>query len=1174
MFKAFYRQGTFPVLFLAMLLLSGSASAQTPTAADADFNGNGEVDIADFLQFVDAYGSQTGDANYDAKFDLDGNDIIGIPDFLIFVDLYGQTVSQANALPIAYAGEYQSVDTGDLVILNGANSRDPEGQPLTFVWRQVEGPQVTLSDPNIARPTFRTSEAGHYAFELVVHDGGSASRPDTVAVDAATISEDAVFAGGDDAAFTYKETMNDSIMVFTAQAGAPQVQVGEVMVNTVEPYFLKKVTRVIRQNASEIVVETEDAALTDVVEEASIRQTFRFPAATKLGMVTPGGIDLPKGCIEIFEDEENKEEELFSLCATATNIAVPIPEITFDSDITRADGIKFVDITAAVTFRVDCALEMTVQKAVFKKKEINVLESKQPALKKISKFVDVIVKFGSKVAVPVGFQIEPDLVLGVETGISAKGELKADINIDRTIEVGIKYHKDTGFSPPVKQEGEGLKIEIEEISLTGKAYFKAYARGEIDVYLGENLLGNEAKLGGGTFGIGPFVELDTSIKAPPPTIHWNAYLGLDGELELYGPEVSINWAWIKKFWKDPKWKVVFWQKPFIALKKFLLSGSILFGDTNFAGITYDSDNDKFYVLHSNAPEPGGKVYEASKNQDGSWEYNELFDVDERIGLPAGIAIYPSLRRPIVYVVGFDKDDNSKLYVYSMDNNNEWEQSGVEDLLDENRSPLNGVTGVTFFDGRFYMVDAENDKVYVYKYHEQLDWWHDQSKDFNLANANGYPLGITYANGLFYVVDGDDDKVYAYNSSGARFPGFDLDPNNSNPSGITYANNRLYVVNGDDNAIYEYRPETPTIITDANLRAVIADSLGKTSGEAITSADMATLTHLDASNKGVRNLTGLEQAINLTWLDLGSVIVNDEWVNSNAISDLSPLSGLTRLEYLDIDSNSITTISSLSGLTSLEYLDLGSNSISDLSALSGLTRLKTLGLYSSGISDLSALSGLTSLEYLVLDSNSITTISTLSGLTSLEYLDLDRNSISDLSALSGLTNLERLFLDDNSIAAVSALSGLTSLEVLFLDSNSISDLSALSGLTSLRALSLDDNSISAVSALSGLTSLLLLALEDNSISNLAPLVANTGLGSGDLVDVRNNPLSTTSLYTHIPTLQARGVDVYFGASKPAVGEKETQAAMKMFGADAWERYGSIYRRRVGKEKDVVRSADKN
>ena len=33
----------------------------------------------------------------------------------------------------------------------------------------------------------------------------------------------------------------------------------------------------------------------------------------------------------------------------------------------------------------------------------------------------------------------------------------------------------------------------------------------------------------------------------------------------------------------------------------------------------------------------------------------------------------------------------------------------------------------------------------------------------------------------------------------------------------------------------------------------------------------------------------------------------------------------------------------------------------------------------------------------------------------------------------------------------------------------------------------------------------------------------GLGSGDLVDVRDNPLSTTSLNTHIPVLQDRGVE---------------------------------------------------
>ena len=65
----------------------------------------------------------------------------------------------------------------------------------------------------------------------------------------------------------------------------------------------------------------------------------------------------------------------------------------------------------------------------------------------------------------------------------------------------------------------------------------------------------------------------------------------------------------------------------------------------------------------------------------------------------------------------------------------------------------------------------------------------------------------------------------------------------------------------------------------------------------------------------------------------------------------------------------------------------------------------------------------------------------------------------------------------------------------------------------------------------------LYLYNNSISDLSPLVANTGLGSGDEVDVRNNPLSATSLNTYIPALQGRGVNVQFGASKPTIKEIE-------------------------------------
>ncbi len=62
--------------------------------------------------------------------------------------------------------------------------------------------------------------------------------------------------------------------------------------------------------------------------------------------------------------------------------------------------------------------------------------------------------------------------------------------------------------------------------------------------------------------------------------------------------------------------------------------------------------------------------------------------------------------------------------------------------------------------------------------------------------------------------------------------------------------------------------TPVVyMPDANLRAVIRDALGKSRFAPITTTDMASLTTLDASNRNIRDLTGLEFATNLTELNL-------------------------------------------------------------------------------------------------------------------------------------------------------------------------------------------------------------------------------------------------------------------------------------------------------------------
>ena len=248
-------------------------------------------------------------------------------------------------------------------------------------------------------------------------------------------------------------------------------------------------------------------------------------------------------------------------------------------------------------------------------------------------------------------------------------------------------------------------------------------------------------------------------------------------------------------------------------------------------------------------------------------------------------------------------------------------------------------------------------------------------------------------------------------------------------------------------------DEPVAIPDANLRAVIADALGKVPNAPITEGEMATLTVLGAGDQGIRDLTGLEFATNLIGL----------WLYDNSIVDVSPLSGLTRLEDLNLSLNSISDVSPLSGLTNLIGLWLYTNSIVDVSPLSGLTRLELLALQFNNIADVSPLSGLTNLTLLWLYANSIVDVSPLSGLTRLELLSLSRNSIVDVSPLSGLTRLEELSLSGNSITDVS-LSGLTRLQLLDLSANIIVDVSPLSGLTRLEELDLESNIIVDVSPL--------------------------------------------------------------------------------------------------------------
>ena len=89
------------------------------------------------------------------------------------------TVNGSNQVPIADAGRLIKGLPGKEICLDGSASYDPDwGDSITYSWSQVEGPLVTLHDPDTATPCFTPSNTGKYVFELRVSDGQTQSAPD------------------------------------------------------------------------------------------------------------------------------------------------------------------------------------------------------------------------------------------------------------------------------------------------------------------------------------------------------------------------------------------------------------------------------------------------------------------------------------------------------------------------------------------------------------------------------------------------------------------------------------------------------------------------------------------------------------------------------------------------------------------------------------------------------------------------------------------------------------------------------------------------------------------------------------------------------------------------------------------------------------------------------------
>ncbi|RKU29069.1 hypothetical protein C6499_09360 [Candidatus Poribacteria bacterium] len=289
------------------------------------------------------------------------------------------------------------------------------------------------------------------------------------------------------------------------------------------------------------------------------------------------------------------------------------------------------------------------------------------------------------------------------------------------------------------------------------------------------------------------------------------------------------------------------------------------------------------------------------------------------------------------------------------------------------------------------------------------------------------------------------------------------------------------------------------IPDLSLRAVIEVALDKEASEAITQMDMASLESFDAFESGVRNITGLEYAINLSELYLGKNQILDvsalkgltklavlDIQRNELLSDVTPLKNLTKLTSLSLRGNQISDMSPLKDLINLTYLHIGYNEISDISLIKNLTKLTFLNLDENKISDISAIKDLPNLTELHMDDNEISDISPVKDLTKLTFLDFNDNEISDISPIENLTKLAFLDLHGNQISDISPVKNSIKLRRLMFHENRVSDLSPLKNLTKLTFLKLDDNEIVDVAPLKNLTNLTILYLSGNHISDFSPI----------------------------------------------------------------------------------------
>jgi serine/threonine protein kinase len=174
------------------------------------------------------------------------------------------------------------------------------------------------------------------------------------------------------------------------------------------------------------------------------------------------------------------------------------------------------------------------------------------------------------------------------------------------------------------------------------------------------------------------------------------------------------------------------------------------------------------------------------------------------------------------------------------------------------------------------------------------------------------------------------------------------------------------------------------------------------GEHVVSTDEEYTAFYDRNAISYGSLESLEDTLmfrNLTMLKL----------LGQPLSDITPLSHLTRLEHLEIHYCNVSDFSCLAGLPRLRGLHIDDLLTEDLSFISKIPNLRNLGMNGMLIKSLEDIGEIPYLEEINLNGTQLSNLDGIAAFTGLIKLDICNTDVTDFSALTAMPNLKTLVI---------------------------------------------------------------------------------------------------------------------------------------------------------------------